>query len=66
MASQEDEDAFIAALEKLADHLNRQKQKGLNSDKQEFEPVCFQFTRRFREAADSQGEAANDGLMLPR
>lgn len=65
MEKAEDENAFVSGLENLAKYLNRSKHTGLNSDKQEFPSVSFQFKRRFQENSDGY-EAAMDEPWIPR
>lgn len=67
MSTKQEEDAFIGALNKLAHHLNINKQGGVVAEKQHHAPVSFRFRRKFGENSDEQdARAVLEDLDTPR
>ena len=65
--TREDQEAFVTAMGRLADHLNKKRKTDLDSDADTFAPVSFQLGRRFLETStDGLGAGATNGYLIPR
>lgn len=64
MESQEDEEEYVRALEALAKHLNMKKQTGVDADRNEFEPVSFEYKGRIH--GEDSGPLTAKGRYIVR
>ena len=65
--TREEQEAYVTALGRLADHLNKKRKIHLDSDAETSAPVSFQLGRRFPETfTDGLGLGATNMPLVPR